>query len=342
MSRIDENVLEWVSIPSVTGAEAQYGDALARECQRIGLAVERQVVQPGRANVLARGRRPRVVLCTHIDTVPGDLGVREDREHVHGRGSCDAKGPAAAMLAALERLLASGEDRVGALFTVGEETDSAGAAHADARLAEPWAPVYTVIGEPTDNRFVAAGKGIWKARLVARGSAGHSSQTGGPSAVHELVRCVHGLLGEAWGQHPVLGPGTLNVGTIRGGVAPNVVAEHAECEVLVRAVDDPVAIAERVRRHLGPHVRVEKTHKGYGPIEFVLPAGETGIPVAFGTDAPHMRRWGRPLLFGPGSILDAHTEHEKVSKRALDEAATRYESLARELLARVEAGDRSA
>lgn len=338
MSRLVQNVVDWVAIPSVTGSEADYGDALARECARIGLAVERQVVQPGRANVLARGPRPRVVLCTHIDTVPGDFGVREDREHVHGRGSCDAKGPAAAMLLAVERLLRSGEDRVGVLFTVGEETDSAGAAFADARLAEPWEPAFTVIGEPTDNRFVAAGKGIWKARLVATGSAGHSSQAGGPSAVHELVRCVHGLLSESWGTHALLGPGTLNVGTIRGGVAPNVVAEHAECEVLVRAVDDPAAIAERVQRHLGPHVRVEKTHKGYGPIEFDVPAGETGIPVAFGTDAPHMRRWGKPLLYGPGSILDAHTEHEKVSKRALEEAAARYESLARDLLRRATGG----
>lgn len=335
MSRLVQNVLDWVAIPSVTGDEAAYGDALARECARIGLAVEQQVVEPGRANVLARGARPRVVLCTHIDTVPGEYGVREDREHVHGRGSCDAKGPAAAMLAAVERLLASGEDRIGVLFTVGEETDSRGAAFADARLAEPWQPAFTVIGEPTDNRFVAAGKGIWKARLVATGSAGHSSQSGGPSAVHELVRCVHGLLGESYGTHPVLGPGTVNVGTIHGGVAPNVVAEHAECEVLVRAVDDPTRIAERVARHLGAHVRVEKTHKGYGPIEFEVPAGETGIPVAFGTDAPHMRRWGKPLLYGPGSILDAHTEHEKVSKRALDEATARYEQVVRELLARV-------
>ncbi|MBL8862190.1 MAG: M20/M25/M40 family metallo-hydrolase [Planctomycetes bacterium] len=338
MERLVRNVLDWVAIPSVTGSEHDYGEALARECARIGLAVERQELQPGRANVLARGGRPRVVLCTHLDTVPGDLGVREDREHVHGRGACDAKGPAAALLQALERLLASGEDRVGALFTVGEETDSAGAALANARLAEPWEPAYTVIGEPTDNRFVAAGKGIWKARLVATGSAGHSSQDAGPSAVHELVRCVHGLLQESWGTHPVLGPGTLNVGTIQGGVAPNVVAEHAECEVLVRAVEDPSAIQARVARHLGPRVRVEKTHKGYGPIEFGVPPGEAGIPVAFGTDAPHLVRWGQPLLFGPGSILDAHTDHEKVSKRALFEAAARYERLARELLSSIEPG----
>jgi acetylornithine deacetylase len=333
--KLVQNVLDWVAIPSVTGNEGSYGDALARACRALGLDVERQELSAGRFNVLARGARPRVVVCTHQDTVPGEFGVREDREFVHGRGSCDAKGPAAAMLAAVAKLLAEGEDRVGCLFTVGEETDSAGAALANARLAEPWDPRFVIVGEPTDNRFVSAGKGIFKARLVAQGVAGHSSQSVGPSAVHELVGCAHKLLQESWGTHPVLGPGTLNIGSIRGGVAANVVAEHAECEVLVRAVDSIERIQARFDGALSQHVRIEKTHKGYGPIEFEVPPGEEGIPVAFGTDVPYMPRWGKPLLYGPGSILDAHTEHEKVSKRALDRAAAEYERTLRMLLERV-------
>lgn len=329
-------VLDWVAIPSVTGREGDYGDALARRCGEIGLAVERQELAPGRFNVLARGARPRVVVCTHLDTVPGDVPVRADREAVHGRGACDAKGPAVAMLAAVAKLLAEGEDRVGCLFTVGEETDSAGATLANARLAEPWEPRFVVVGEPTGNRFVRAGKGIWKARLVARGVAGHSSQPGGPSAVHELVGCAHRLLGAEWGAHPVLGPGTLNIGTIRGGSAANVTAEHAECEVLVRTVDSIPAVDARIERCLSPHVKVEKLHKGYGPIEFDVPAGHEGIAIAFGTDVPYMPRWGRPLLYGPGSILDAHTDHEKVEVRSLERAVFDYETTLRGLLSRVE------
>lgn len=328
-------VLEWVAIPSVTGQEGDYGDALARRCSELGLDVERQQLAPGRFNVLARGARPRVLVCTHIDTVPGEVPIRADRDAVHGRGACDAKGPAVAMLAAVEALLHAGEDRVGCLFTVGEETDSAGATLANARLAEPWDPRFVIIGEPTGNRFVRAGKGIYKARLVARGTAGHSSQSVGPSAVHELVTCAHRLLGETWGTHPVLGPGTLNIGTIRGGTAANVVAEHAEFELLVRAVDPIERIQERVERCLTPHVRVEKTHKGYGPIEFEVPPGEEGIAVAFGTDAPYMPRFGTPLLYGPGSILDAHTDHEMVEVRALERAAAEYERTLRVLLARL-------
>ncbi|MBL8858964.1 MAG: M20/M25/M40 family metallo-hydrolase [Planctomycetes bacterium] len=329
-------VLDWVAIPSVTGNEGDYGDAIARRCTALGLAVERQQLAPGRFNVLARGARPQVLVCTHLDTVPGEVAIRADREAIHGRGACDAKGPAAAMLAAVEKLLSEGEDRVGCLFTVGEETDSAGATLANARLAEPWDPRFVIVGEPTDNRFVRAGKGIYKARLVAHGTAGHSSQSVGPSAVHELVSCAHRLLASQWGEHPVLGPGTLNIGTISGGSAANVVAERAECEVLVRAVDDIARIEERVERCLSPHVRVEKLHKGYGPIEFELPAGTEGITVAFGTDVPYMPRFGRPLLYGPGSILDAHTDHEKVAVRSLLRAAAEYEKTLRELLARIE------
>jgi acetylornithine deacetylase len=331
-----QTVLDWVAIPSVTGSEGDYGDAIARHCSTIGLDVERQALAPGRFNVLARGARPRVVVCTHLDTVPGEVKVRADRDAIHGRGACDAKGPAAAMLAAVAKLLDEGEDRVGCLFTVGEETDSAGAALADARLAEPWHPRWVVVGEPTGNRFVRAGKGIYKARLVARGTSGHSSQDVGPSAVHELVNCAHRLLGESWGTHDVLGKGTLNIGTIRGGVAANVVAESAECEVLVRAVDGVDRIQARIEKCLGPNVSIERTHKGYGPIEFEVPEGEEGIPVAFGTDVPHMPRWGTPLLYGPGSILDAHTDHEKVERKALDRAASDYERTLRMLLARLE------
>ncbi len=328
---------DWVDIPSVTGAEGDYGDALAARLTRMGFAVERQSLGPGRFNVLARAGQPLVVLCTHQDTVPQWFGPREDREFVHGRGSCDAKGPAVAMLAAAEALVASGEDRFGFLFTVGEETDSAGAALANAKLAEPWTPKFVIVGEPTDNRFVRAGKGTYKARLEARGVSGHSSQNVGPSAVHELVLASQRLLAEKWGEHPVLGSGSLNIGQFQGGVAANVVADHAAAEILIRSVEPVEAVERRVASCLSEHVCVSRTSKAYPPVDFCVPDGKESITVAFGTDVPHMPRWGKPLLFGPGSILDAHTEHEKVSKKELELAAREYAKTVRWLLERVEA-----
>jgi len=319
---------DWVAIPSVTGTEGGYGDALARRLGALGLGVERQELAPGRFNVLARAGRPRVVFCTHLDTVPPYIGVREDREFVHGRGACDAKGPAVAMLAAMERLLHAGEERVGLLFTVAEETDSAGAALANRNLAEPWEPAFVIVGEPTDLEYVAAGKGSFKARLCARGVAGHSSQSVGPSAVHELVGASQRLLNESWGTHPLLGPGTINIGTLRGGVAANVVADQAEAEVFVRTVEPVELVRAKVERALGPHVTIDVHAKACAPVEFCVPEDRRGIAIAFGTDVPHLPRWGRPLLIGPGSILDAHTEHEKVRKQDVERAAAEYERAA--------------
>jgi acetylornithine deacetylase/succinyl-diaminopimelate desuccinylase-like protein len=328
---------EWVAIPSVTGSEGDYADALARRLRTLGLEVELQSVAPGRSNVLARRGSPRVVFCTHLDTVPPFFGPREDAEFVHGRGSCDAKGPALAMLAATRALLDGGEDRLGFLFTVGEETDSAGARRANERLAEPWRPRYVVVGEPTENRFVRAHKGAFKGKLVARGVAGHSSQAIGPSAVHELVRCAARLIEQDWGTHPHLGAGTLNVGLISGGVAPNVVADRAEASLLLRAVESPEVCERKLRAHLSEHVEFQAHGANYGPQEFFVPPGAEPIEVAFGTDAPHMPRWGQPLLYGPGRILDAHTDHERVSKRSFERAIADYQRVAQDLLARAAA-----
>lgn len=338
MDALVRTLIDWIEIQSVTGSEADYADALARYLQELGFAVEKQRVTDRRFNVLARTGRPEVVYCTHIDTVPPWFGSSEDAEFVHGRGSCDAKGPAVCMIAAGRELLAEREERVGFLFTVGEEIDSVGARRANELLAEPWAPRYTIVGEPTENRFVRGHKGIVKGRLVARGVAGHSSQPIGPSAVHELCGCITRLLAEDWGRHPVFGEGTLNFGQVDGGVAPNVVADQASATFLLRSVQDPIEVVRRVERAAGEHVEFDSRFANYAPVEFLVPPGvergEDGGIVAFGTDAPHMPRWGTPLLYGPGRILDAHTDHERVAKASLERAVVDYRETARALLAR--------
>lgn len=335
MDELTRRLIDWIEIPSVSGEEADYGDALARALEAEGFATERQEVEPGRFNLLARAGRPEVVFCTHLDTVPPFFGSKVDSDFVYGRGSCDAKGQAVAMLAAARELLASGEDRIGFLFTVGEETDSGGAQYADRNLADPWTPRWILIGEPTGGRYVAGHKGIYKARLVGHGVAGHSSQEVGPSAIHELVHCTGRLLDQRWGDHPVLGEGSLNVGGISGGIASNVVADHAEAELMLRIVEPPEVVEQRIHSCLGQHVSLDSAFKSFGPVEFHVPEGETGVPVAFGTDAPHLPSWGTPLLFGPGDILDAHTDHEKVGRRDLEASVARHVLTARELLAQV-------
>ena len=109
----------------------------------------------------------------------------------------------------------------------------------------------------------------------------------------------------------------------------------------MRAVEPVDAVRKRVERCLSPNVELAVTSKAYSPVEFTVPEGHEGIPVAFGTDVPHMPRWGKPILYGPGSILDAHTDHEKVSKKSLAEAAREYERVVRWALERVGAPARA-
>jgi acetylornithine deacetylase len=331
-----DTLLDWIDIESVTGGEADYGEALIRFAQGLGLGAERQTVEPGRFNVLARADEPLVVFCTHLDTVPPWFGPSREGRVVHGRGSCDAKGPALAMLEAGRRILATGEQRIGFLFTVGEETDGAGAQHADEHRTAPWAPRYTIVGEPTDNRFIRGGKGVYKCELHARGVAGHSSEPIGPSAVHELVGAIHRMLSDTWGSHEVFGQGSINFGEIEGGLAANVVAPAASANVLVRAVEEPEVLEARLRTHLGENVEL-RPGKSYGPIDFLVPDGDVGPVVAFGTDAPFLRGWGQPLLYGPGSIKDAHTAHEKLTEDSFEEAIADYERTALDLLGRIDA-----
>src|SRR5919112_2144244 len=121
-----------MDIPSVSGEEGEVGRFLASHLGGLGWRVESQEVEPGRSNVLATlAGRPRVVLSTHMDTVPPFIPSSEDATHVRGRGACDAKGIIAAQVAAAERLRAEGFQELGLLFTVDEELGILGARAAD-------------------------------------------------------------------------------------------------------------------------------------------------------------------------------------------------------------------
>ncbi len=332
-------LLEWIEIPSVSGDETQMTDRLARSIEARGLDLMRIAVgAEGRAALVGCAGVPRVVLCTHLDTVPPWFGGRADRQFVHGRGACDAKGVALAMLEAVDLLLADGLDEVGLLFTVGEEVDSDGARAANAWLESGpevmgSGPEFVVVGEPTSNRFVRGHKGMLRASLEARGVAAHSSQPAGPSAIHDLVHSCSALLGASWGEHPLFGTGTVNIGTIEGGVADNVVAERARAEFLVRSVRGPEQDQAGARACLCGGTALE-VHTAYAPVEFLVPDGEPAEVVPFGTDAPYLGAFGRPLLIGPGDIAVAHTEHERIAIRELDAGVARYAAVVRDLLGR--------
>lgn len=339
-STIAKQLADWIDVDSTTGREGDFAYAMKSALEASGFAVELQQVEPGRFNVMARVDRPEVVFCTHLDTVPPFIPPRIASAQVFGRGACDAKGQALSMLLAAEELMARGERRIGFLLTVGEEIDSAGAAFAnealgaDPALRDQWRPQYTIVGEPTGGQFISGHKGIFLAELVGHGVAGHSSNPLGPSAIHELVGCCSRLTQADWGHDPRLGDGSINVGTITGGHAPNVVAPRASAEILVRAVDGPAEVRARIEAHLGEHVTLLEGREQYGPVHFEVPGGEASHPVAFGTDAPHLTRFGKPLLFGPGSIDLAHTDNEHIELADLESAVGRHVQTVETLLAK--------
>jgi acetylornithine deacetylase len=323
-----------VDIESVTGDEGPVGDYLFAHLSSLAAAhngqVERMDVEPGRFNVFAHWGESRVTLSTHMDTVPPPLPWREDDQFVHGRGSCDAKGIIAAMISAAERLLKAGTRGFGVLFVVGEERNSAGAMVA---ARNPRGSSYLINGEPTDNRLVLGSKGALRFEIVAHGRMAHSAYPElGHSAIHSLLDALEHIRRIPLPKDPLLGSTTLNVGTIAGGRAPNVVADFAQAEILFRIVGDPeplrIAVAEAVRGRAEvreviciPAVRLA-----------AIEGFETSV-VSFATDIPAFNgSWGEPCLIGPGSIHVAHTDQERVAKRELTEAVGVYERLVTRLL----------
>ncbi|MFQ5668988.1 MAG: M20/M25/M40 family metallo-hydrolase [Acidobacteriota bacterium] len=321
-----------IEIPSPSGAEGEVGHFLLPVLEELGLAVTVQPVAADRFNLAARsGAEPEVVLCTHMDVVPPHVPLREDATHLYGRGACDTRGALAAMLGAAQRLLAEQAGGFGVLLVVGEETDSIGARTANERLE--WPSRSIIVGEPTGSRFARGQKGALKAAVTTRGRAAHSAYPErGESALVKMLPVLSDLMAAPWGRDASLGEGTLNVGTLQSGVRPNVIPAEARAEIMVRVVDSVAATEERLRRAVGERATLEIEHVNE-PQALLVPEGEEGIVVAFNTDIPFLGRLGRPFLFGPGSILDAHGEGEKIAKADILAAVDTYHGLVRRLLA---------
>jgi acetylornithine deacetylase len=318
-----------MAIPSVTGGEKEVGQFLTEYLYDRRYRVEKQFLIPNRFNVLAFAGRPRVILCTHIDTVPPMLPVREDEQFFYGRGACDAKGIIAAMLEAGDKLRAQGIDSFGYLFVVGEETNGGGAKLANTLL---WESEFVVVGEPTGNRLAVAQKGSLMVDLSFKGRAAHSGYPEeGVSAIDGLWKILQECASADWGNDPVLGRGTFNVGVFNGGAACNIVPESASASIMIRTIDSRANAEQRMKEIVGS--RAEMTIVGGAdPHRMHLVEGFETMVASFGSDAPFLGNLGKPLLIGPGSILDAHTSDEKISKQEMIEGAATYERLVKTLL----------
>jgi acetylornithine deacetylase len=332
--KVFELTRQLVDIESVTPNEGEVCTYLESKVSdlaaRFGGKVERMPVEAERDNLFVQFGQPDVVLSTHMDTVPPFFPSREDDENIWGRGACDTKGIIASMVVASEELLDDGVRNFGLLFVVGEEKNSAGA-HLAAR--NPRGSKHIINGEPTENKLAVGSKGALRYEFGATGRMAHSAYPElGVSAIEKLLNALERVRRLELPSHPVLGPSTLNIGTIRGGRAPNVIPDEAVAEIFIRVVDDVTELRKQIEAAAQPDVEAVEV--------LFIPAlhlasldGFDTTVVAFTTDIPaFVGAWGEPLLVGPGSIHLAHTSEERVPKAELIEAVNLYKQLVKRLL----------
>jgi acetylornithine deacetylase len=291
--------------------------------------VERMPVEMDRDNLFASFDEPAVVLSTHMDTVPPFIPSREDDEYIWGRGACDTKGIIAAIITAAEQLLIAGHRNFGLLFVVGEERNSAGA---NVAARNPRGSKFLINGEPTGNKLALGSKGALRYEIVAQGRMAHSAYPElGESAIEKLLDALERIRRIELPTDDVLGPSTLNIGTITGGRAPNVIPDEARAEIMIRVVGDVAKLRNKIEAAVRPDAEAQEI--------LLIPAMHLrpvdGFPttvVAFTTDIPAFgKAWGEPLLIGPGSIHVAHTSEERIPKSEMIEAIGLYRQLVERL-----------
>jgi acetylornithine deacetylase len=332
------NVLELtralVDIESITGNEEQMGRALHTHLCELASEfdgrVELMPVEPTRDNVFACWGEPIVTLSTHMDTVPPFYPSREDELQIWGRGACDTKGIIAAMLFAVRELLEAGQRNIGLLFVVGEERNSAGAL---AAAQTPRGSKFLINGEPTENKLALGSKGALRLELVASGRMAHSAYPElGESAIEKLLDALEIIRHLTLPVDAVLGASTLNIGTISGGRAPNVIPDHAQAELFIRLVDSGAETLAALQRAVQGKTELREVLAIPAVLLGTLPGFETTI-VSFTTDIPAFGGgWGQPYLIGPGSIHVAHTSEERIAKAQILEAVQIYKRMVQQFL----------
>ena len=330
MSDVVTLATELLSVESTTGRERDAVDLAARWLVARGWNVSLQEVEPGRSNVWATRRGGGVTLSTHLDTVPPYVPPRLEGNRLYGRGSSDAKGIAAAMMIAAQRLADAGEERVDLLFVVGEEKGSPGALAAN-RL--PATSKFLVNGEPTESKLASGCKGAQRVIVRVRGREAHSAYAHlGSSALEPLLDMLPQLRDLVLPVDPVLGETTYNIGVLRAGTEANIVPGLAEAEIMIRLVGDIAPVKQAFSDWAG--TRAELIWGSHIPAQYfhVLNGFEV-VPVAYTSDIPLLDRWGTPLLFGPGSIHVAHTPLEYIDLAELEASVGAYERIVRTLLA---------
>ena len=279
---------------------------------------ELQEVGDGTLNLFLKWGTPRVVFCTHMDTVPPYIPPVFWDDKVCGRGSCDAKGQIYAMYTACKKLEAEGCSGFGLLILAGEETGSWGAkAFSKTGFKAP----FLIVGEPTENKMVSASKGTKSYDLVFHGKAFHSGYPEhGVSAVERFIAFYNALKAVKFPVDPVLGETTWNVGLLNSDNPQNILSPELSCRLYFRTT---FASDQAVCDYMAG-VAEASPRGGDKPAKYVTLPGFESAPASFGTDAPHLTGFGHKIICGPGTVLVAHRDDEHILLADIDKAVEQY------------------
>src|SRR5688500_212014 len=250
-----------MNVPSISGEEEAVGFFLQDYLESLGWTVELQPVSADQNNVIAYlNAKPRVWLSTHMDTVPPFIPPSEDAEKIYGRGACDAKGIIAAQITAAEELRKQGIEDIGLLYDVEEERSSTGARAAN---EHPLAAKceYMINGEPTDNDLAIGSKGSFRLKIKTTGKAAHSAYPEiGDSAIEKLLDILEDVRHTKFPDDEFFGDTTVNIGTIDGGTALNVVPPSAEAGLAIRLTTPRKPIEDALQSLLRTRGEIEDVY----------------------------------------------------------------------------------
>ena len=346
---------ELLSIDSTSGKEREVALWLAERLPAMFPASNRPLLRvdevgDGTLNLLLTWGTPRIVFCSHLDTVPpyipptphvipGLTGNLPDV--IAGRGSCDAKGQVFALVETCKQLAEEGRSDFGLLLLAGEETGSWGA---KAFAKTGFKAEYLVVGEPTDNCMVSASKGTKSFDLKFTGVPFHSGDPQyGVSAVDLFVEFVNALKAKDFGIDPLLGETTWNIGLVHSDNPQNILSPELTCriyfrttfvsdEAVTRWMNEAPSVIPGLTSPVIPGLTRNLTvtpRGGDTPARYWTVEGLPSKSVAFGSDAPHLTGFTHKAICGPGSITVAHRDDEHVRVADLAVAVEQYLALYR-------------
>jgi acetylornithine deacetylase len=309
-----------LAIDSTSGTEEKLADFIVANYQPAGAKIDLQKTANAKNNVFFQWGKPEIIFCTHLDTVPPYIAPHANEKTIYGRGSCDAKGQIAAMYQTCLQLHKEHQTNFGLLLTAGEEIDSYGAKAANELIT---GCQYVIVGEPTENKLIKAGKGTLQAAVTISGKTAHSGYPDlGENAINLMRHFLDQLDQINFDEDELLGKTTYNIGLLSAPNAHNVVADLVSFRLLFRTTfKTHNIIEEKISSILNKNIEII-FQKGAPPIQFHTVNGFATEVVAYGSDAPYLTKLGKPLLYGPGSILNAHTEHEQINIAELTQAVT--------------------